>query len=172
MALIKLNNNSISAVSALPSSITTGKVGQVVNGVLTTTFSSSSTSFVDTGLTLAITPSSTNSKILIQVHLNDTSKSDSSIVGFRILRDSTVVTKNTTSGMGATNEVFNSFGGSGQNRDSSSGNLTFLDSPSSTSELTYKVQLINNSGTGYLNRWGVNNDSSGVSTITAMEILL
>jgi Lhr-like helicase len=30
MALIKLNNNSISAVSALPSGIDTGKVGQVV----------------------------------------------------------------------------------------------------------------------------------------------
>ena len=29
MALIKLNNNSISAVSALPSGIDTGKVGQL-----------------------------------------------------------------------------------------------------------------------------------------------
>jgi hypothetical protein len=36
MALIKLNNNSISAVSALPSGIDTGKVGQVVQSVLTT----------------------------------------------------------------------------------------------------------------------------------------
>jgi hypothetical protein len=36
MALIKLNNNSISAVSALPSAIDTGKVGQVVQSVLTT----------------------------------------------------------------------------------------------------------------------------------------
>jgi len=164
MSLVKLNNNSIATGF--------GKVGQVVNGVLTTTLATSSTSYVDTGLTLAITPSSTNSKILIQVHLNDTAKSDSGIVGFKILRGSTVVTKNTTSGMGATNEVFNSFGGSSQTRDSSSGNLTFLDSPSTASAVTYKVQMINNSGTGYLNRWGVNNDSSGVSTITAMEILL
>jgi hypothetical protein len=31
MALIKLNNNSISAVSALPAAIDTGKVGQVVH---------------------------------------------------------------------------------------------------------------------------------------------
>ena len=163
MALIKLNNNSISTG--------VGKVGQVVNGVLTTTLATSSTSYVDTGLTLAITPSSTNSKILIQVHLNDTAKNDNGIVYFKILRGSTVVTKNTTSGTGATNEAFNSFGGNNATRNSSSGNLTFLDSPSSTSELTYKVQMINNSGTGYLNRWGVDTGASGVSTITAIEIL-
>jgi hypothetical protein len=49
MALIKLNNNSISAVSALPSGIDTGKVGQVVQSVFNSS-SYSSTSFTDIGL--------------------------------------------------------------------------------------------------------------------------
>ena len=46
------------------------KIGQVLNVVNNTQTSSSSTSFVDMGMSLAITPTSTSSKILVQVHLN------------------------------------------------------------------------------------------------------
>ena len=53
--------------------------------------------------------------------------------------------------------------------------MTFLDSPSSTSALTYKVQArVDANGTMYINRPGndANADygSRGISTLTVMEI--
>ena len=58
MAIITLNNNSLSSVTALPAAISTGKVLQVVNASTTTQSASSSSTFADvTNLTAAITPS-------------------------------------------------------------------------------------------------------------------
>ena len=54
----------------LTSNASTGKILQVVQQVLTTKVATTSTSFVDTGVTLAITPSATSSKILIEFLLN------------------------------------------------------------------------------------------------------
>ena len=42
-----------------------GKIGQVVNSTMTTAFTTTSTSFVDTGFDVIITPTSTSSKILV-----------------------------------------------------------------------------------------------------------
>ena len=55
MAIIKPNNNTISAITALPAAITTGKVLQVVNN-WNDTANSSSTSYADVfGSDLSIT---------------------------------------------------------------------------------------------------------------------
>ena len=65
MALIKLNNQSISSVTALPAGVG-GKVLQVVTATIQTQQESTSASFVDiTGLSVSITPSSTSSKIFV-----------------------------------------------------------------------------------------------------------
>ena len=53
---------------------------------------------------------------------------------------------------------------------------TFLDAPSSSSQLTYKIQLQQNSGsaTSYVNRThddGAPDQSRGASSITVMEVL-
>ena len=53
--------------------------------------------------------------------------------------------------------------------------MTFLDSPSSTSALTYKVQArVNSNPTLYINRTGADANadysSRGISTLTVMEI--
>ena len=72
MAIIKPNNNTISAITALPAAITTGKVLQVVQG--STTYSktnSTQDSYTDaesssgTTWVTSITPTSTSNKILI-----------------------------------------------------------------------------------------------------------
>ena len=73
MAIIKPNNNTISAITALPNGIVSatalasgvgGKVLQVKSDEYPTEQSSTSTSFVDIGgLSVSITPSSTSSKI-------------------------------------------------------------------------------------------------------------
>ena len=75
MAIIKPNNNTISAITALPAAISTGKVLQVVNSTIDYAQTSTSTSDTDilssSGTTweTAITPSATSSKILIQASI-------------------------------------------------------------------------------------------------------
>jgi len=66
MSIIKPNNNTISAITALPAAITTGVVLQVVTSVPTSSFSTTSTSLVDTGYSVTITPTATNSKMIVE----------------------------------------------------------------------------------------------------------
>ena len=49
---------------------------------------------------------------------------------------------------------------------------TFLDSPATTSSITYKIQATGNdtSATVYINRRGSNNNYNMTSSITAMEV--
>jgi len=153
----------------------TGKVLQVKNAAATTKQSSSSTSFADvSGLSVSITPASSSNKILVVVNCNMLSNAGGSACFVKLLRDSTVVTKTTTSGANATAEVYASGGGqtSGADRYNTNPAISFLDSPSSTSALTYKIQFAtsNASNAAYINGWALNDDQSGVSTITVMEI--
>ena len=75
MALTKINNNTLSAVTALPAAIPTGRVLQVVNSTIDYAQTSTSTSETDilsgSGTTweTAITPSATSSNILIQASI-------------------------------------------------------------------------------------------------------
>ena len=130
-----------------------------------------------TNLSLSITPSSTSSKILVNTHISY-GCSDVNLYGSGyLMRDSTDIGVNTT----ATGNQFNiSFGLdlTGQNNETyklRNSSMTFLDSPSSTSALTYKVQVrVNSNGTLYINRPGVDANadyaSRGISTLTIMEI--
>jgi hypothetical protein len=69
MALIRLNNQSISSVTALPSGIATGKVLQVVTNSATSTITSSTNTRIEV-INASITPSSASNKILIFSQLN------------------------------------------------------------------------------------------------------
>ena len=149
-----------------------GNVIQVVSTTKTdTTSTSTSGSFTDiSGMSVSITPSSTSSKILILISLGSISSSVSGIaVGFKLLRDSTAVgnASSTSNRSGFTN-IYTG-GGTGDEYIISASH-SFLDSPSSTSALTYKIQWKNSSDTTYLNRYHGNNDNNGSSTITVMEV--
>ena len=65
MAIITLNNNSLSSVTALPAGVG-GKVLQVVTSTPTDIFSTTSTSLVDTPYSITITPTATNSKMIVE----------------------------------------------------------------------------------------------------------
>ena len=150
----------------------TGNIIQVVSTTKTdTTSTNTSGSFTDiSGMSVSITPSSTSSKILILISLGSISSSASGIaVGFKLLRDSTAVgnASSTSNRSGFTN-IYTG-GGTGDEYILSASH-SFLDSPSSTSALTYKIQWKNSSGTTYLGRYHSNNDNNGSSTITVMEI--
>ena len=159
-----------------------GKVGQVVSAYKQTpeSFSSSSTNtFVDlTGLTLNITPTATSSKIYIIASAHVT-QSTSATIHVRLLRDSTVI----NDGDPQTNQLegMNSIRyQSGTPYGLALYNVTnnYLDSPNTTSQITYKLQGTlgsSYSGTYYLNKTATDSDADygarNPSNLTAMEIL-
>lgn len=151
-----------------------GKVLQVVSTTKTDTFTSSSTSFVDiTGLSASITPSSTSNKILISVNIAGNGTPAASQLFARLLRDSTPISVGDTAGSRIPTSANPAYINDASTFTNTS--FTFLDSPSSTSSITYKIQgLSNNAGTFYVNRSSSDTDatnrSRGTSTITLMEI--
>jgi hypothetical protein len=153
---------------------TAGQVIQVVSTVKTADQSTTSTSPVDvTNLSVNITPSSASNKVLVLVNINNIGNSLAQTTFFRILRGATVITSNTSGGSADTKDAFGSGGGGGmsnEDRKIGSASITFLDTPSSTSALTYKVTMEVDGGTGTINRWQLNNDVASVSTLTLMEI--
>jgi hypothetical protein len=130
MAIITLNNNSLSSVTALPSGVG-GKVLQVVSSGAATPATINSTSYV-LAISLAITPTSASNKILIEFtgqYLQDDANGYTS---------STKLTR--TVGVTETT-IFDESTGT----DSSDGaayfspNYVKLDEPNTTSEVTYKI---------------------------------
>lgn len=167
MALIKIGSNGLDTGVG-------GKVLQIVSTTKTDTFSSSSTgSWVDiTGLSLSITPSSTSSKIFISFSVQQGASSNG-YANLRLVRDSTDIAIGNSGGgsrLQATTNLRNTLTAS-----QVSWNNEFLDSPASSSALTYKLQVYNDTiGTWYINRSSADTNSSSqgrtVSTITAYEI--
>ena len=172
MSQIKVN--SIIPVAGVPTG-GGGGIIQIKQTVKTDSFTTSSSSLVDiTGFSVDITPTSTSSKILIFVGIGIAANSTSSATCFALLRGSTNLTSNTSGGFADLSNCFASVGGGGisdNDRKTLSPSIMFLDSPSTTSATTYKVQMLASDGsTGYFNQWGQNTDQAAVSTITVMEV--
>ena len=133
-----------------------GKVLQVVQGSTQTQVNSTSTTYADTTLTAAITPSASGSKVLVLVSQSMASAGGAAGGQVAILRGSTVI-EEFSQVNNAENQQTNHY-------------LPFLDSPSTTDATTYKTQIkrIDQSGTLQAQR----NDASGNATsiITLMEI--
>ena len=132
-----------------------GKVLQVVTGVDNGENETTSTSFAATNLSVAITPSATSSKVFVIASGVLDNKSSGRYMYATLYRDST--------NLAVGNEGMIHHYGDGT-RLISSGNMSILDSPSSTSEITYKVYIRTTSGQV---RFGQN---STRQTITAFEI--
>jgi hypothetical protein len=149
------------------------KVLQVLNVMKTDSFTSTSTSFTDvTGLSLSITPSSATSKILIFVTLTMQGLAGTNAGLSRFLRDSTVIIESDA----ASSRDRSMSMQEGNNASTVATSATYLDSPATTSALTYKVQVRNNiaAQTVYVNRTQLDSDNAAwgraVSSITLMEI--
>ena len=150
-----------------------GKIGQVLQTVKTDTFSGTSTSYADiTGMSVAITPAATSSKILVLYDIKF-SMTNGYNAQLGLIRGSTQIYLGDTASArtrassacwsSGTNAVFNL---SGQ----------YLDSPSSTSATTYKLQYnIETGGTCYVGRSLADGDGEGLGrtaqSITVMEVL-
>lgn len=146
MALTKLNNNSLHGItdgSALKNA--TGGILQVKTGVHSTeTNVTTAGTYQDSGLSLSITPTSTSSKILIIYAMHFRIHSSNSEVGmaFRVVRGSTVIDTPTT-----TYDNY-SYDGGGSTDSRASDTKFYLDSPATTSAVTYKIQMTSYTGTG------------------------
>mgnify|MGYP003139377847 FL=1 len=145
--------------------LSAGKILQVIQTNKSDMASSTSQTYADiSGLSVNITPSSTSSKVLVSFFAQvSTNNHDAQI---RLLRDSTEFV-----GSGASNDngtvnartyqgdLINTFG------------TMYLDSPNTTSQVTYKLQWrLNVAQTVYLNRRMGDTAFSTISNITVMEV--
>ncbi len=150
----------------------TGSVLQVVSVIKTDSFTTTSTSLVDiTGLSVSITPTSASSKILILVNVRGTTSdatANSGDSGITLLRGATAIAVSTA---GSLKNFMGQLSGRniGSTAVTASASVSFLDSPSTTSATTYKIQGLASGGTLFINRDQDGNNGS-VSSITLMEI--
>ena len=156
-----------------------GKILQVKQTTKIDTFTTSSQSYTDvTGLSVSITPASSSNKILIILDIKVGAGHEDAAFAGRLVRGSTAIYVGNASG--ASGRTLGSFGTSRQ-----SGNAgydiiqdrqaVFLDSPSTTSATTYKVQVQGNNGRDTLvNRTYADDDEDDTprvaSSITVMEV--
>ena len=149
-----------------------GKVLQAVTVVKTDATTSTSTSFVTiSGMSVAITPSATSSKILVICNFNANQAVGANNPAYRIVRDSTAVNVGDASGSrNRSGAKANSYNTNVQ----VTASIMFLDAPSSTSSLTYALQWTTQRSTMYFNRSETFVDSSDydsmASNITLIEI--
>jgi|TARA_Y100001963_G_C6579868_1_gene352890 hypothetical protein len=142
------------------SSFSAGKILQVLGMKYGTQVQNNTETYADTGVTIDITPSATSSKIIVMCTINGIVKmagNTSNGLLFKLLRDSTSLVGDLYSGYDGVSVV----------RYMSSISVNYLDSPSSTSALTYKMQFKNNVGAT-----GVQVQANGVpsSSIVVMEV--
>ena len=135
----------------------------------TTASTVSSGGYVDlTGLSVAITPTRSDSKVLIKAVIYNSNAN--AVNFFRVLRGSTFIEQ--PSGTSSSGANWNAHGFAYYNADNwqDSTVIEILDSPATTSETTYKIQMAVTSNTGTINKFYNTSNYYGISTITAMEV--
>ena len=151
-----------------------GKILQVQSAFKSDTASTNSTSDVAiTGLSLTFTPSATSRKVLVMFDVGTAGNNSNAHFFFTPYRDI---------GGGGYNAIAQGVGGSSYNYASahyatSNNNYSafggnFLDSPNTTSEITYKLYFRSSSGsyTSYINRRAADDAFRGSSSLICIEV--
>ena len=157
--------NALPAISgASLTGITTGKVLQTVSATTTGSTSTTGTSYTTTNLTASITPASTSNKVLVLVtlaaHIQASTTGSTALTypQFSLRRD-------TNTELAYQQRHVRSDGATSLQNGAATG-FTYLDSPSTTSSMPYRVDMKNHSsygGTIYIN-------DGGKSSIVLLEI--
>jgi len=163
-----LTNKTLGAGTVMP----TGSVLQVVSTFKSDTFSTSSTSMVDiTGMSVSITPTSATSRILVLINLT-VGPAGGNFAPVNLVRNGTNIAQPTTSS--TYQATLNNYSGEGSGFLAGSAQpqyaLSFLDSPATTSALTYKLQIYTTGGTAFVNTRPASQNGTCTSTLTIMEI--
>ena len=163
MSQIKVN--SIVPVAGL-SGGASGGIIQTIQTVKTDHFSQSSIStgvYTNDVMTLSITPASTSNKVLITANLQVASSLTQPTIGAVIVRDSTIVDGYRGPAAGSRARMGSTIAAPHQ---SNTMNLlvNYLDAPSTTSAITYRIRLVSlygeSSSTIYLNNSGSDPDEA------------
>lgn len=127
----ELRTNRIVPRDGLPSGADGGGIIQMVQGEVTSLLQTTSSSYVDAGLSASITPSSSSSKILVNMALGVYGgNTDTLRVNAQVLRGSTQVWY--------TRDLYYRAGSAYKAVQSA---IQFIDSPATTSAVTYKLQV-------------------------------
>ena len=136
---LQINSANIVDGSITNSDLATGVGGKILQVVESADFSSttttSSTTFQDTGLTASITPSASSSKILV----NACGDAYISGTGYNVYGEIRLVRGSTE--IGKVDNLYDSENSSFGARLGQSFSLNKLDSPNTTSATTYKIQI-------------------------------
>ena len=162
MALTKLNNSSLAAVTSAGLPIRSGSVLQTLSTTKTDSFSfvaSGMQNGIDIpGLTLAITPAATSSKILVIVQCAIMGSNAGQ--GIKLARGSTEIALGDASGSNKPrSSTIGFYAGSGTNGVYGNGanHLNFLDSPNTTSATVYSPAIRHGTGNSAGAYFGVAN---------------
>ena len=159
--IVNADINASAAIAGSKISGSFGKVLQVVSVISDTAVTVSTTSYTDISMSVAITPAATSSKILVIADLAATVYNNSaSCVGqAQIVRTSTALSAKRfgyyANDAGTDNNWYAGV------------NMSYLDSPSTTSATTYKIQAKAYGATSVTTESG---GANGTSTLTLMEI--
>jgi len=135
-----------------------GCVLQVVSQYYNTYGSTSSTSYVDTGVTLSITPKFSTSKVMVIVGLAlGTNNASSTTISTQLVRNGSSLVLQERALLAQTNTCADV-------------SYQYLDSPATTSSTTYKVQYLCVQGNTVRINDYQNSSGSAFSSITLMEI--
>jgi hypothetical protein len=158
MALTKVIGSGIGTVTNqfANANMSAGSVVQIVQAITTSEVSTSSTNFSDTGLTASITPSSTSNDILILFNIQQFIEAANKASKLKLLRGSTEI------------EAYGYQGYAGSSS-MNMGGYQHLDSPSTTSATTYKVQFNSAGGATVYSQYD-DSDGDGISSMLLMEI--
>ena len=170
--IVLASNGSVTIPTLTATNLTTntsfGKILQVVQTVKTDTTSTSGNNHSQiSGLTVDITPSSSSNKILYSGHLYIASSGSEAVFRLRRTIAGNVVNIATPSAFDDDEDGTFAHGGGSRYGGHS---FEFLDSPNTTSAITYGLKWQTHSGTTYLNRTWDANWFHGISTLTAMEV--
>jgi hypothetical protein len=186
MALSKITNGGVAA-SGIPSGGVIQTVSHIETGIGTYSFSGTARTYVrlitanaasgTAHISATITPSSTSSKILIMSHVFFEPSTNEHETLFTLFRDSTQL-GSTGSGNRPGGMATIRINHGSQNLDSTPDGATvqFIDSPSSTSAITYSLAFSHSStsGTFHLNKSVTDSDTvayeRGTSSIILQEI--
>ena len=146
-----------------------GTILQTVSSTITAQLNGSIGSagtYIDTGVTATITPKYSSSKILVNFVIGATGSNSTADAVFRLVRGSTNIA------LGSSGSYTGTVAVRTLNAElTSNPTMSHLDSPSTTSATTYKVQgTLTGSGTLAINRRQADAAFGTVSTMTLMEI--
>jgi hypothetical protein len=160
MPISQINSNSLATGVPASANMPTGSLLQVVQAVSNTQTIATTTYIDATGLSVSITPKFATSKIFVSSFIQGFITNTG--FGIQLLRSGSVIFNPSPADGTGPFLVYGVSGGSFPTT------LQYLDSPATTSAITYNIQFRAYSGSAYINIVGAT--ATGKSTITVMEI--